>query len=147
MRKWGKRIDGFDEAPFPIRAFRDFYVTPVGGFSRELAPGEIGIREEALSQNTDLTPYEDLVTVSKVDGAHRIPLLLRALFCVVPLTARTPDALRKSPRGEAVMGPIDETSDPQRQALAIEEGDRIVLNSVQSSFGATRSRLWGGVTP
>lgn len=149
MNRWIKKVDDLGPSPsalpFPIRAFRDYYVTRVGGFSGELEPGEIGINRAALEKNTDIEPYEDLVTVAKFDSARRIPLVIRALFYVVPLE-RGSDAYARSPSGEAVLRAPEETS-PEPRQLDLEPGDSIAINAFMAGFGVTRSSFWGGAGP
>jgi hypothetical protein len=44
---------------YPIERLRHWYVTPIGGQSKDLKPGEIGLNREALANNTDLVLYLD----------------------------------------------------------------------------------------
>src|SRR5256885_799560 len=98
----GKRGAPGNPAPtFPVETLRHWYVTPFGGMSVELEPFQVGINREALETNTSLDPSTDRVRVT-VLGRVRRPLVLDRFFEVVPLDERHPEALRRSPMGEAV---------------------------------------------
>lgn len=124
------RRDGAPSPEFPVETLRHVYRTPFGGFSPDLAPGEIGIHVEALERNTDLEPWRDVVTISKAEGASRIPFILKQLWRVVPIDAGMRDAWRKTLHGEAVL-PHEvpgEAGDTVRMDLA--HGDELLLNGV-----------------
>jgi len=118
------------EPPFPVETLRHVYVTPFGGFSPDLQPGDIGIRAEALARNTQLRPYEDEVTISKVAGPRRVPFILKFLFRVVPIDASMRDAWQRTVHGEAVL-PHEQPGAPSESArIDLAMGDELVLNGV-----------------
>lgn len=88
---------------YPIETLRHWYVTPIGGQSKDLKPGQIGPNRVALANNTDLVPYQDRVSLSKLDGMRSLPLFAKKYFDVVPLGKSYSDALSKSLNGEAVL--------------------------------------------
>ena len=53
--------------PYPIETLKHWFVTPIGGQSKDLKPGQIGLNREALADNTDLVPYQDRVSLSMLD--------------------------------------------------------------------------------
>lgn len=110
--------------PYPIETLRHWYVTPVGGRSPELEPGELGLNREAIVENTDLIPFEDRVLLSRLEGGSPRPLFARRYFRIVPLDRSKPDALSKSPRGEAIL--------PDNETCPIKVGEMVVINSVLS---------------
>ncbi|MDM7934997.1 MAG: hypothetical protein QUS08_06360 [Methanothrix sp.] len=116
--------------PYPIEALRHWYIAPIGGVSNDLEPGQIGVNREALADNTDLVPYQDRVSLSRLDGGLSRPLFAKKYFEVVPLDDRSPDALSKSMMGEAVL-PVREAQ--RRGALeTFKVGDLVVMNGVLS---------------
>ncbi|ABK14184.1 MAG: hypothetical protein H5T42_04510 [Methanothrix sp.] len=112
--------------PYPIETLRHWYVTPVGGRSPELEPGELGLNREAIVENTDLIPFEDRVLLSRLEGGSPRPLFARKYFRIVPLDRSKPDALSKSPLGEAILPASDNETGP------IKVGEMVVINSVLS---------------
>ncbi|HOK57431.1 hypothetical protein [Methanothrix sp.] len=112
--------------PYPIETLRHWYVTPVGGRSSELDPGELGLNREAIVENTDLIPFEDRVLLSRLEGGSSRPLFARKYFRIVPLDSSKPDALSKSPLGEAILPASDNETD------RIKVGEMVVINSVLS---------------
>ncbi|MCQ8903950.1 MAG: hypothetical protein NQU42_07660 [Methanothrix sp.] len=112
--------------PYPIETLRHWYVTPVGGRSSELDPGEVGLNREAIVENTDLIPFEDRVLLSRLEGGSSRPLFARKYFRIVPLDRSKPDALSKSPLGEAILP----ASDDETERIKI--GEMVVINSVLS---------------
>ncbi|MFQ5837796.1 MAG: hypothetical protein ACE5HJ_03330 [Thermoplasmata archaeon] len=118
------------EKPFPFEPIRHWYVTPFGGRSEELSPGQVGINAEALNQNTDLVPDQDRVLISVLGRSVLKPLYTRTTFQVVALDSRTPYGLQKSPHGEAVL-PVEEPWEiVKRPYLRPKHGEPLVLNSV-----------------
>lgn len=118
-----------DPAPtFPVETLRHWYVTPFGGFSPELGLFQIGINRDALERNTSIDPSTDRVRVT-VLGRVRRPILFDRFFEVVPLDERHPDALRRSPRGEAVLPEGDQVLRPRASP---HPGDDVVLNGAAS---------------
>jgi len=118
-----------DLAPaFPVETLRHWYVTPFGGMSPELEFFQIGINRGALERNTSIDPATDRVRVTIV-GHVRRPILLDRFFEVVPLDARHPDALPRSPRGEAV---FPEGDDVVRPRDSPRPGDEVLISSVVS---------------
>ena len=113
---------------FPVETLRHWYVTPFGGMSVELEPFQVGINREALETNTSLDPSTDRVRVT-VLGRVRRPLLLDRFFEVVPLDEQHPEALRRSPMGEAVFPEGDDVFRPRESPHA---GDDVVISSVAS---------------
>jgi hypothetical protein len=114
----------------PMEPVRDWYVTFFGGRSAELEPGLIGINRRNL-ERTRLTPYVDRVYIRKLEGGKAVPLYIRETYEIVPLDENRPDALSKSPMGEAV---LPEEPDIFRRPLAqwprIKEP--VLLNNVLS---------------
>ncbi len=113
---------------FPVETLRHWYVTPFGGMSVELEPFQVGINREALETNTSLDPSTDRVRVT-VLGRVRRPLVPDRFFEVVPLDERHPEALRRSPMGEAVFPEGDDVFRPRDSPHA---GDDVVISSVAS---------------
>lgn len=121
---------GDESSPrFPIETLRHWYVTVCGGMSPELALHQIGINREALEKNTSLDPAVDRVRVA-VMGAFRRPILMDRFFEVVPLDASKPDALARSPVGEAVFPEGDQVLRPNQSPTP---GEEIILNNVVST--------------
>ena len=118
-----------DPAPvFPVETLRDWYVTPFGGLSPELGLFQIGINCEALARNTSLDPATDRVRVTVI-GRVRRPILFDRFFEVVPLDARHPEALKRSPMGEAVLPEGDQVLRPRDSP---HPGDEVILSSAAS---------------
>ena len=118
-----------DPAPaFPVETLRHWYVTPFGGLSPELGLFQVGINREAIEKNTSLDPSADRVRVT-VLGRVRRPIFFDRFFEVVPLDERHPDALKRSPMGEAVLPEGDEVLRPRQSP---HPGDEVVINSVAS---------------
>jgi hypothetical protein len=109
---------------------KDWYVTFFGGRSPELQQGQVGINSENL-ENTRLTPYVDRVYIRRLSETKRIPLYVRESYEVVPLDEDTPDALSKSPLGEAVLPEEHRTwRRPTAEELRLKEP--LILNNVLS---------------
>lgn len=131
---------GNDEKPFPFETLRHWYVTPFGGRSRDLAPGQVGINAEALDRNTDLIPEEDRVLISVLGRDTLRPLYTRTTFQVVALDDTRPDGLGKSPRGEAVLPEERAWEVVKRPYLQLRHGEPLVLNCVASKVFARDPR-------
>lgn len=116
----------------PIEPVKDWYITFFGGRSAELEPGQVGINRENL-ERTRLTPYVDRVYIRKLSSTRSIPLYVRRSYEVVPLDETTPDALSKSPMGEAVL-PEEQGvfKSPLLEELKIKEP--VLLNNVLSKY-------------
>ncbi len=112
--------------PYPVETLKHWYVTIVGGKSAELKPGHIGVKKEALAENTDIVPYEDKVLLSRLENNKIQPLFTKKYFTVVPLDENSPDASSKSPMGEVVL-PLQEKKSEQFKV-----GDAVILNNVMS---------------
>lgn len=125
------RRDAKPDVPeFPVETLRHVYVTPFGGFSPDLEEGELGIHREALEANTDLEPWRDVVTLTKLAASTRVPFIVRYLFRVVPVDEGMRDAWAKTQRGEAVL-PHEQPGVPSESArLDLAKGDDLVLNAV-----------------
>jgi hypothetical protein len=119
--------------PYPIEAIRHWYITPVGGQSHDLDPDQIGLNREALAGNTDLIPFEDRVSISRLDGGGSSPrpLFMKSFFQVVALDRKSRDALSKSPNGEVVL-PADEGKLKNKAGEPFMIGEIVVLNGVLS---------------
>jgi hypothetical protein len=117
---------------YPIETLKHWYVTPIGGESIDLKPGQIGLNEEALADNTDLVPYQDRVSLSKLDGKGSQPLFAKKYFEVVPLSEACPDALSKSLNGEAVLPQQQEGNHKKGFMEPFQIGEFVVLNGVLS---------------
>ncbi len=113
----------------PIETLRHWYLTVCGGLSPELALYQIGINREALEANTSLDPAVDRVRVAVV-GAVRRPILMDRFFEIVPLDDRKPQALARSPIGEAVFPEGDQVLRP---GLSPKPGEEVILNNVVST--------------
>lgn len=124
----GSETPGGTAPPLPIETLRHWYLTVCGGRSPELGFGQIGINQEAVEKNTELDPATDRVRVT-VLGRRRRPLLMDRTFEVVPLDARRPDALDRSPQGEAV---FPEGDDVVRRGQSPAVGQQVLLNNVVS---------------
>ena len=114
--------------PFPFETLRHWYVTPFGGHSNELSFYQIGIRREALEANTELDPDVDRVRIGLLGQRNVRPFLLDHSFEVVPLDARRPEALARSPHGEAVLPQGDEVV--RRPFPSLQPGDTVLINGV-----------------
>lgn len=113
---------------FPVETLRHWYVTPFGGLSPELGLFQLGINREALEKNTSLDPQIDRVRVT-ILGHLRRPILFDRFFEIVPLDELHPDALKRSPMGEAV---LPEGDDVLRRRQSPRPGDEVVISSVAS---------------
>ena len=118
--------------PYPIETLKHWYVTPIGGHSIDLKPGQIGLNREALAGNTDLVPYQDRVSLSKLDGTGSWPLFAKKYFEVVPLSKACPDALSKSLNGEAVLPQQQEVNHKKGFIEPFQVGEFVVMNGVLS---------------
>jgi hypothetical protein len=118
--------------PYPIETLKHWYVTPIGGQSIDLKPGQIGLNREALADNTDLVPYQDRVSLSKLDGTGSQPLFVKKYFEVVPLNKACPDALSKSLKGEAVLPQQQEVNHKKGFMEPFQVGEFVILNGVLS---------------
>lgn len=119
--------------PYPVEAIRHWYITPVGGQSPDLEPYQIGLNKDALADNTDLVPFEDRVSISRLDGGggSSRPLFMKKFFQIVALDRKSKDALSKSPNGEVVL-PIDEEKPKNKAGEPFVIGELVVLNGVLS---------------
>lgn len=121
-----------DDMTLPIEPIRDWYVTYFGGRSEELNYNQVGINKRALLKNTNLTPYQDKVTIKRMEGERIIPFYTRKWFEIVPLDRDRPNALAKSPRGEAVL-PIETTIIKRPSYMDIlKTKEPLILNNVLS---------------
>src|SRR5256712_10153630 len=119
--------------PFPLETLRHWYVTPFGGHSDELSFYQVGIRREALESNTEIDPTVDRVRIGLLGRRNARPYLLDQPFQVVPLDERRPEALARSPHGEAV---LPEGAEAVRRPFpAMQPGDTVLMN------GAAPKRL------
>ena len=114
--------------PFPLETLRHWYVTPFGGHSAELSFYQIGIRREALEANTELDPEVDRVRIGLLGQRNARPYLIDHPFEVVPLDDRRPEALARSPQGEAVLAEGDEVV--RHPFPAAQPGDKVLINGV-----------------
>lgn len=126
--------------PFPFETLRHWYVTLFGGRSDDLRPGELGIRSEALRQNTKLVPHQDRVTISVMGQDTPRPLYMRESFAIVPLDAQRPRALELSPHGEAVLPAASPWEVMAPGELRLEQGERLLLNGVAARVFGTDPR-------
>lgn len=132
------------QKPYPVETLRHRYVTPFGGRSDDLQPGQVGIHAWALNQNTTLVPDQDAVLISIVgDGVPR-PLFTQRPFQVVALDRTRPDGLQKSPHGEAVL-PFQALGDEIRLPhLQPTHGQPLLLNGVTARiFGTDPATVLG----
>jgi hypothetical protein len=119
---------------YPVETLRHWYVAPIGGQSPDLGQDQIGLNREALANNTDLIPFEDRVSISRLDGGGccPMPLFMKKFFQVVALDRKSKDALSKSPNGEVVL-PKDEGK--QKSEVSVQPfviGELVILNGVLS---------------
>jgi len=114
--------------PFPVETLRHWYVTPFGGHSDDLSFYQVGISRDALEANTELNPDVDRVRIGLLGQRNARPFLLDRPFEVVPLDERRPDALARSPEGEAVFPQGDEVV--RHPFPALQPGDTVVINGV-----------------
>ncbi len=121
-----------DEKPYPLETLRHWYVTPFGGRSLDLSPGQVGINFLALDQNTDLVPNKDRVLISILGRGTARPLYSQTPFQVVALDSSTPDGLERSPQGEAVLPREDVWEIVKRPHLQPRKGEALLLNGVAS---------------
>jgi hypothetical protein len=119
--------------PFPVETLRHWYVAPIGGQSPDLEQGQIGLNRDALADNTDLVPFEDRVSISRLDGGECCPrpLFMKRFFQVVALDRKSKDALSKSPNGEVVL-PKDGGTPKSEVSETFVIGELVVLNGVLS---------------
>ncbi|HSD56673.1 MAG TPA: hypothetical protein VLB04_00720 [Methanotrichaceae archaeon] len=119
--------------PYPVEAIKHWYITPIGGQSPDLDPDQIGLNREALAGNTDLVPFEDRVSISRLDGGgcSPRPLFMKKFFQIVALDRKSGDALSKSPNGEVVL-PVDEGKLKNKACEPFVIGELVVLNGVLS---------------
>ena len=116
-----------DLFPYPVETLKNWYVTIIGGQSGDLKPNQIGVNREALAENTDIMPYEN-VLISKLEGRGE-PLMTKKYFAVVPLDDASPDATSKSPLGELVL-PVQDIEHGRLFPEPFEIGEMIVINNV-----------------
>ncbi len=116
--------------PFPFETLRHWYVTPFGGHSRDLSFYQVGIRRDAIEANTELDPEVDRVRIGLLGQRNVRPYLIDHAFEIVPLDERRPDALSRSPAGEAVLPTGDEVV--RRPFPVLQPGDKVVINGVAS---------------
>lgn len=128
----GRRDGDRETLPFPFETLRHRYVTPFGGRSEELSADEVGINAQALAQNTQLVPRQDKVLISILGPSRPRPLYTRKPFEIVALDERRPDALVKSPQGEAVLPREPPWDIVRRPQLDPARGQGLVLNGVAS---------------
>lgn len=117
--------------PYPVETIRHWYVAPIGGKSRDLEPGQVGLNREALADNTDLVPFEDKVLISRLDDDKARPLFMKRFFEVVALDKKSSDALSKSPNGEVFL-PLEDKSQMHNTSKLLTVGEFVILNGVLS---------------
>jgi hypothetical protein len=120
-----------DLYPYPVETLKHWYVTIVGGQSKDLKPNQIGVNREALAENTDIVPYEDGVLISKLENSRPQPLFTKSYYTVVPLDDTSPDASSKSPKGEAVL-PAPDREQRNWFLEPFKIGEPVILNNVLS---------------
>jgi len=126
MRLPSKADDPDDESlPYPIETIRYWYVSPFGGRSTELTTEQVGVNKEALAQNTELAP-RDQVSVGLAGSDPDRPWFFQEPFQVVPLDERRPEAAALSAHGEVVL-PEQEYDYVRRPHLQPRLGDAVVL--------------------
>ncbi len=121
----GYRLDGL---PWPIETTRFAYLTLLGGFSDELTTTSLGLHQQALEENTDLEPG-DQVTVSTFHQGEPVPFLARPSFEIVPLDFERPDAYVQSSEGQAVL-PSTAVEQKLPGLETLDEGVEVVINGV-----------------
>ncbi len=114
--------------PFPVETLRHWYVTPFGGHSDELSFYQVGIRAAAIEANTELDPGTDKVRIGLLGHRNVRPFLLDRPFDIVALDSAKPEALAKSPHGEAVLPAGDAVV--RRPFPEPKPGDAILINGV-----------------
>lgn len=123
-------VDGYQLGglPWPVETTRYAYLTLLGGFSAELAGSTIGLHRQAVEENTELKPG-DQVTVSTFQNGQPVPLLAKPSFEVVPLDFETPDAFLQSAKGQAVL-PRTAVEEKLPGLEDVEQGIEVVINGV-----------------
>lgn len=121
------------EKPYPQETLRYWYVTPFGGRSPDLSGDVVGINRSALEQNTDLIPQQDTVVIGILAQTNTRPVFFQRFFVVVGLDESTPDALSKSPNGEAVL-PRDSWEFLRRPCLVEGMQATLILNGSASKL-------------
>jgi hypothetical protein len=130
----GRHPDVPEPTPrLPIETLRDYYVTRFGGFSEELAEGEIGINATALELNTHLE-RATAVLLMKIHALTRVPLHFRRMFTIVPVDESMPRAFAHTPQGQAVLSPWDAVEGGWREHYDLLEGDEIIINSTPAKW-------------
>jgi hypothetical protein len=119
--------------PYPVEAIRHWYIAPIGGQSLDLEQDQLGLNRDALANNTDLIPFEDKVSISRLDGCGCCPrpLFMKRFFQVVALDGKSKDALSKSPNGEVVL-PSNQGKPKGKASEPFVIGELVVLNGVLS---------------
>ncbi|MEE8168470.1 MAG: hypothetical protein V3T58_06320 [Candidatus Hydrothermarchaeales archaeon] len=100
-------------------------MAPFGGWSVDLKEHQLGLNREHL-ESTELVPFEDKVTLKKLESRETRPLFYKKWFHLVPLDKDMPDAYRKSLKGEVVLPSHVEHS----WLKDINEGEYVILNNV-----------------
>lgn len=112
-----------------LEALRHQYVVSFAGFYGEFqGKSLVGVEEKVLAK-TDLVPYVDRVTISKLEKQSRVPAFLKEHFTVVPINEaeyNLKESLLQQELGFAVL--------PEKVSFHenLEIGDKIVLNAVLS---------------
>jgi hypothetical protein len=127
--------------PYPFETLRHWYVSPFGGRSEELAPGQVGVNAAALAENTEIDAARDRVSVGVLGETREPrPLLLREQFEVVPLDETRPGSLALSPEGEVVL-PDGEWDFVRRPYLQPSVGQALVLTKPPGRLAAEPAAL------
>lgn len=117
--------------PYPVETLRFWYVSPFGGRSRDLDAREVGINRQALAQNTELKPKDQVAVGLPGDDPHR-PVFFERRFEIVPLDTRH-KAAELSPMGEVVL-PDRAYDFVDRPGLQPRLGEAVVLKGVAAKL-------------
>ncbi len=112
-----------------LEALRHQYIVSFagvyGGFRGKTL---VGIEEQTL-EKTDLIPYIDRVSISKLEEVNRAPAFLKNHFTVVPITEGELDVDESLLQQKLGLAVLPEHADVHEKLVV---GDRIVLNAVLS---------------
>ena len=120
---------------FIVEALRHQYVVSFAGFYGEFQDKSlVGVEKDALKE-TDLIPYIDIVTISKLEA--RTSLFSKEHFTVVPINEEEcsiDESLLQQELGIAVL------PEHSHQHEDLEIGERIILNAVLSKTFLMREK-------
>ncbi len=107
---------------YPVEVIADTYLTKLGGFSYELARGEVGINAKALEVNTSIIPNETYVTLHFFGEAT--PYFLKRRFLVVGVEENM-ECYDMTLNGELVL------SEEFEDELGVKRGKEVIINATE----------------